>query len=64
MGDTEAPYFGVKLSINKAVSVKTFDKRYVFKFEIDNFLFLDHDGIRCLSSGIYISHLNSNVSDS
>ena len=40
--DTEAAFFDLHLSIsNDIVSIKTYDKRDYFEFEIVNFPFLD-----------------------
>ena len=55
---TEATFLGLHLSIsNDIVSVKIYDKRDDFDFEIVNFPFLDGDVPRFTSYGVYISQL-------
>ena len=67
---TEAPFLDLNLSISKGrVSIKIYDKRDDFDFDIVNFPFLDGDVPRRTSYGVYISqHISfarasSNVSD-
>ena len=56
--DTEAPSLDLHLSIsNGFVSYKIYDKRDDFDFDIVNFPFLDGDGPRRPSYGVYISQL-------
>ena len=56
--DTEAPFLDLHLSIsNGFVSSKIYDKRDDFDFDIVNFPFLDGDGPRSTSYGVYISQL-------
>ena len=56
--DTEAPFLDLNLSItNGIVSSKIYDKRDDFNFEIGNFTYLDGDGSRPPSYGVYISQL-------
>ena len=68
--DTEAPFLDLHLSSsNGFVSSKTFDKRNDFDFDIVNFPFLDGDGPRSTSYGVYISQfirfagMSSHVTD-
>ena len=70
--DTKAPFLDLNLSISRGtVSTKIYDKRDDFDFDFDtvNFPFLDSDGPRCTSYGVYISQLirfpsaSSSVSD-
>ena len=68
--DTEAPFVDLNLSIpNGKVSSKIYDKRDDFNFEIVNFPFLDGDGPRSASYGVYIfsaysfARVCSNVDD-
>ena len=68
--DTEAPFLDLNLCIsNGTVSIKIYDKRDDFDFDIVNFLFLDGDVPRRTSYGVYISQLirfaraSSNLSD-
>ena len=54
--DTEAPFLDLNLSVtNGIVSSKIYDKRDDFNFEIVNFPFLDGEGPRSPSYGVYIS---------
>ena len=56
--DTQAPFLDLDLSItNGIVSIKIYDKRDDFNFEIVNFPFLDGDAPRSPSYGVYISQL-------
>ena len=56
--DTEAAFLDLHLSIsNDIVSIKIYDKRDDFDFEIVNFPFLDGDVPRSTSYGVYISQL-------
>ena len=56
--DTEAAILDLDLFIiNGIVSTKIYDKRDDFNFEIVNFPFLDGDGPRPRSYGVYISQL-------
>ena len=56
--DTEAPFLDLNLSItNGIVSSKIYDERDDFNFEIVNFPFLDGDGPRSPSNGVYINNL-------
>ena len=56
--DTEAAFLDLHLSIsNGIVSIKIYDKRDDFDFEIVNFRFLDDDCPRSTSYGVYISQL-------
>ena len=56
--DTEVAFLDLHLSIsNDIVSTKIYDKRDDFDFEIVNFPFLDGDGPRPTSYGVYISQL-------
>ena len=56
--DTEAAFLDLHLSIsNDIVSIKTYDKRDDFDFEIVNLPFLDDDVPRSTSYGVYISQL-------
>ena len=56
--DTEAPFLDLHLSIsNGFVSVKIYDKRDDFDFDIVNFPFLDGDVPHSTSYGVYISQL-------
>ena len=53
--DTEAAFLDLHLSIvDGFVSCKIYDKRDGFDFEIVNFPFLDGDGPRAASYGVYI----------
>ena len=68
--DTEAPFLNLHLSIsNGFVSSKIYDKRDNFDFDIVNFPFLDSDGPRSISYGVFISQfirfarVSSHVSD-
>ena len=55
---TEAAFLDLHLSIsNNIVSIKIYDKRDDFDFEIVNFSFLDGDVPRSTSYGVYISQL-------
>ena len=55
---TKAAFLDLHLSISNAiVSTKIYDKRDEFDFEIVNFPFLDDDGPRSTSYGVYISQL-------
>ena len=55
--DIETAFLYLHLSIfNDVVSTKIYDKRDDFDFEIVNFPFLDSDGPRSTSNGVYISH--------
>ena len=54
--DTKAAFLDLHLSIsNVIVSVKIYDKRDDFDFEIVNFPFLDRNVPRSTSYGVYIS---------
>ena len=56
--DTKAAFLDLHLSIsNDIVSIKIYDKRDDFYFEIVNFPFLDCDVPRSTSYGVYISQL-------
>ena len=56
--DTEAAFSALRLSIsNDNVSIKIYDKRDDFDFEIVNFPFSDGDVPRSTSYGVYISQL-------
>ena len=56
--DTEAAILDLHLSIsNDIFSIKNYDKRDDFDFEIVNFPFLDSDVPRTTSYGVCISHL-------
>ena len=56
--DTEATFLDLHLSIsNDIVSIKIYDKRDDFDFEIVIFPFLDGDVPRSTSYGVYISQL-------
>ena len=56
--DTENPFLDLHLSIsNGFVSFKIYDKGDDFDFDIVNFPFLDSDGPRSTSYGVYISQL-------
>ena len=56
--DTKAAYLDLHLSIsNDIVSIKIYDKRDDFDFEIVNFPFLDGNVPRSTSYGVYISQL-------
>ena len=56
--DTEAPFLDLNLSIsNGTVSIKIYDKRDDFDFDIINFPFLDGDVLRRTSYVVYISQL-------
>ena len=58
ISDTEAPFLDLHLSVaNGFVSSKIYDKRDDFDFDIVNFPFLDGDGPRRASYGVYISQL-------
>ena len=58
MSDTEASFLDLHLSISDGfVQTKTYDKRDDFDFDIVNFPFLDGDGPRSTSYGVYISQL-------
>ena len=68
--DTEAPFLELNLYIsNGTVSIKIYDKRDDFDFDIVNFPFLDGDVPRHTSYGVYTSQLirlaraSSNLSD-
>ena len=69
--DTESPLLDLNLSIisNGTVSIKIYDKREDFDFDIVNFPFLDGDVPRRTSCGVYIFQLirfaraSSSVSD-
>ena len=52
--DTEAPFLDL---ICGTASIKIYDKRDDFDFDIINVLFLDGDVPRRTSYGVYISHL-------
>ena len=54
--DTEAPFLDLHISIaNGFLSSKIYDKHDDFDFDIVNFPFLDGDGPRRASYGVYIS---------
>ena len=54
--DTKTAFLDVHLSIsNDIVSIKIYDKRDDFDYEIVNFPFLDGDVLRSTSYGVYIS---------
>ena len=56
--DTEALFLDLSLCIsNGKVSIKIYDKRDDFDFDIFNFPFLDGDVPRRTSYGVYISQL-------
>ena len=56
--DTEATFLDLHLSIsNDTVSTRIYDKRDDFDFEIVSYRFLDGDGPRSVSYGVYISQL-------
>ena len=56
--DTEAPCLDLNLCIsNGTVSIKIYDKRDDFDFDIVNFIFPDGDVPRRTSYGVYISQL-------
>ena len=56
--DTEAPFLDLHLSIsNGFISIKIYDNRDDFDFDIVNFSFLDGDVPRSTSYGVYISQL-------
>ena len=56
--DNEAAFLDLNLSIhNDTVSTKIYDKRDDFDFDIVNFPFLDGNGPRRPSYGVYISQL-------
>ena len=56
--DTVTAFLDLHLSIsNDIVSIKIYNKRYDFDFEIVNFPFLDGDVPRSTSYGVYISQL-------
>ena len=58
ISDTEAPFLDLHLSVaNGFVSLKNYDKRDDFDFDIVNFPFLDGDVPRRASYGVYISQL-------
>ena len=58
ISDTEVPFLDLHLSIsNGFVSLKTYDKRDDFDFDIVNFPFLDGDVPRSPSYRVYISQL-------
>ena len=58
ISDTEAAFLDLHLSISNDIgSTKIYDKRHDFDFEIVHFPFLDGDGPRSTSNGVYISHL-------
>ena len=58
ISDTESPFLDLHLSIsNGFVSSKIYDKLDDFDFDIVNFPFLDGDGPRRSSYGVYISQL-------
>ena len=58
--DTEAPFLDLNLCIsNDTVSIKIYDKRDDFDFDIVNFSFLDGDVPRHTSYGIYITYFKS-----
>ena len=68
--DTEAPFLDLNLCIfNGTVSIKIYDKRDDFDFDIVNFPFLDGDIPRRTSYGVYISQFirftraSSNLND-
>ena len=68
--DTEAPFLELNLCISDGTdSTKIYDKRDDFDFDIVNFPFLDGDGPRRTSYGVYISQLircaraSSNLND-
>ena len=68
--DTESPFLDLNLCIsNSTVSIKIYDKRDDFDFDIVNFPFLDGDVPRRTSYGVYISQLirfaraSSNLND-
>ena len=53
--DTEAAFLDLNLSIhNDIVSIKIYDKRDDFNFDIVNFPFIDGDVLRRASYGVYI----------
>ena len=56
--DTEAPFFYLNLSVTNGInSLKIYNKRDDFNFEIVSFPFLDGDVPRSPSYGVYISQL-------
>ena len=56
--DTETAFLDLHLSIsNDIVSIKIYDKRDDFDFDIVNFPYLDGDVTRSTSYGVYISQL-------
>ena len=58
VSDTEASFLDLHLSISDGfVQTKIYDKRDDFYFDIVNFPFLDGDGPRSTSYGVYISQL-------
>ena len=54
--DTEAPFLDLSIS-NDIISIKIYDKRDDFDFEIVNFSILDGDVPLSTSYGVYISQL-------
>ena len=57
VSDTEASFLDVHLSISENfVKTKIYNKRDDFVFDIVDFPFLDGDGPRWTSYGVYISH--------
>ena len=68
--DTEAPFLDLNLCISHGtVSIKIYDKRDDFDFDIVNFPFLDGDVPRRTSYGVYIvllirfARVSSNLSN-
>ena len=68
--DTEAPFLDLNLCLcNGTASTRIYDKRDDFDFDIVNFPFLDGDGPRRTSYGVYIFQLfrfaraSANLSD-
>ena len=58
MSQIPRPHFYLHLSISDGfVKTKIFDKRDDFDFDIANFPFLDDDGPRSTSYGVYIFQL-------
>ena len=58
ISDTKAPFLDLHLYVaNGFVSSKIYDKRDDFDFDIVNVPFLDADGPRRASHGVYISQL-------
>ena len=56
VSDAEASFFNLHSTISKSfVKTKIYDKRGDFDFDIVNFPFLDGDGPRSASYGVYSS---------